>query len=146
MSSYRKRRLFPRSLAEVVKDATGPMLKQQGKFYTALLRDWPTIVGPERAAFMKPLRVQFPKQEGEGATLHLTVSAEKAPEVAYMEQQLIEQLARYFGYKAVARIVLHPSHEKLAATLKSAEAPRDLKAVYERMQRYFAQKPPDKRT
>ena len=48
--AFRKRRLFPRSLEETMKDATKPLMDKQGKIYGALLRDWVQIVGEERAA------------------------------------------------------------------------------------------------
>ncbi len=150
--AYRKRRLFPRTLSEVVTAATNPLVAQKEKFYTALLRDWPTIVGPERAAYLSPQRVQFNRDEQQSATLHLKVNADKAPEVSYMQEQIIEQLARYFGYKAITRLVLHADHGSLADAASPAVAttntattppplpdnlPREFKSIFERMQKHF---------
>ncbi len=108
--NYRPRRLFPRTLDEVVKQATKPLMDKQGKLYSALLRDWATIVGKDRAAVTRPQRLQFPTTEATGATLHLAVRPAAAPEFAYITEQLLDQCARYFGYRAIARIVLHPTH------------------------------------
>ena len=108
---FRKRRLFPRSLNEVVKDATKPLMTKQGKLMGALLADWQRIVGPERAAIARPERLQFPSKEASGAVLHLAVRPAAAPELAYATEQLLEQCARYFGYRAIARIVLHASYQ-----------------------------------
>lgn len=155
MSRPRPSRLFPRSLADVVKEATKPLVRQRGKFYTALVRDWTVIVGAQRAAYLSPLKIQFIRQgEEETATLHLAVSAERAPEAAYMQEQLLEQLARYFGYKAIARLVLHPTHamvsEETAVTAETAGAqppltlpasiPREFHAIFERIQRHLNNK------
>jgi hypothetical protein len=107
---YRPRRLFPRTLDEVVKQATKPLMDKQGKLYSALLRDWATIVGKERGAVTRPQRLQFPTTEASGATLHLAVRPAAAPEFAYITEQLLDQFARYFGYRAITRIVLHPTH------------------------------------
>ena len=95
---YRKRHLFARSVMEVVKEATKPLMTKQGKLYGALLRDWPQIVGPERAAVTRPQRLQFPTQEASGAILHLAVRPAIAPEFAYVQEQVLDQCARYFGY------------------------------------------------
>ena len=65
---------------------------------------------PERAAVTRPQRLQFPATEAAGATLHLDVRPAAAPELAYVTEQIIEQCARYFGYRAITRIVMHPAY------------------------------------
>lgn len=150
---YRKRRLFPRSIDEVVKDATKPMMHKQGKLYGALLRDWAKIVGTERAAVTRPQRLQFPANDASGATLHLDVRPAAAPELAYAMEQMLEQCARYFGYRAITRIVIHASHvgfedavEEKTAPVKSApvaapkplpdNVPAEMRAVFERLSQH----------
>lgn len=134
--------LFPRALGDVVKAATKPMMDKQGKIYGALLRDWPQIVGAERAACTRPTRLQWPAQAATGATLHVEASVAKAPELAYETEQMLEQCARHFGYRAIARIVLHPVHGVFASpapkpqplTEKSAPTkPRDMGEILRRM-------------
>ncbi len=142
----RRRRLFPRTLEEAVKDATKPLMNKQGKLYTALLRDWGKIVGPERAAVTRPQRLQFPTTANAGAILHLDVRPAAAPELTYVTQQILDQCARYFGYRAVERIVLHPVHgvfgteEKavvteppVAAAPIAQHVPKEMRAVLERI-------------
>ena len=148
MSAHRKRRLFPRTLDEVVKSTTSPLIQKQGKFYHALLRDWQTIMGA-RATSMRPVRVQFPPNATENAVLHLEVSAALAPELAYAQEQIVEQLARYFGYKAIGRLVLHPTHDLVAhdeppspppakePMAVSDHLPRELKSVFARLQQHM---------
>lgn len=112
---FRKRRLFARSVSEVVKEATKPLMNKQGKLYGALLRDWPQIVGAERARVTRPERLQFPTNEATGATLHLSARPSAAPELVYAQEQMLEQCARYFGYRAITRLVIHATHEGFAA-------------------------------
>ena len=45
---FRKRRLFPRTISDVVRDATKPLMSKQGKLYGALLREF-TDLGPRTA-------------------------------------------------------------------------------------------------
>lgn len=111
VKKFRKRHLFARSVGDVVKVATQPLMQQQGKLYSALLRDWAQIAGPARAKISRPQRLQFPTQETSGATLHLEVRANMAPELTYEIEQLLEQCARYFGYRAITRIVIHATHQ-----------------------------------
>lgn len=143
---YRSARLFPQTLAEVVKTATKPMLDERGKLYGALLRDWATIVGEQRAKVTKPSRIQYYSKQ-EGATLYVDTTPAAAPELSYATEQMMEQCARYFGYRAITRIIFNPVHGLFAAESpaqeKPAEAvkpltlpdnlPRELKEIFTRM-------------
>ncbi|MES2983840.1 MAG: DUF721 domain-containing protein [Pseudomonadota bacterium] len=149
---YRKRRLFPRTVQEVVRDATQPMMNKQGKLYGALLRDWAQIVGTERAGVTRPARLQFTQSEDTGAILHLDVRPAAAPEMAYMQEQMLEQCARYFGYRAITRIVLHATHgvfttpeappapapKPVPSKPLPSNVPADMRAVFERLAAHVA--------
>jgi hypothetical protein len=151
---YRKRRLFPRSLQEVVKDATQPMMNKQGKLYGALLRDWTQIVGVARAAVTRPQRLQFSTTDGQEAILHLAVRPAAAPEIIYAQEQILEQCARYFGYRAVGRLVLHQTHgtfdeesvvqptastpREMSAAALPASVPAEMRGVFERLAAHVA--------
>jgi hypothetical protein len=111
---FRKRHLFARTVSDVVKEATKPLMSKQGKLYGALLRDWSQIVGAERAAVTRPERLQFMHAETSGAILHLHARPSAAPELAYMHEQMLEQCARYFGYRAIERIVIHATQNDIA--------------------------------
>lgn len=148
-TQYRKRRLFPRQLGEVVKLATQPLMDKQGKLYSALLRDWAQIVGAERASYCRPQRLQWPTQEAAAAILHLEVSAARAPELAYETAQIVEQCAGYFGYRAIDRIVIHAVHgvftppkaaEKPPAPSeeKPDSTPRDMMEILHRLRQRIA--------
>lgn len=137
---YRKRHLFARSLDEVVKVATKPMMDKQGKIYSALLSNWSTIVGADRAKVTRPQRLQFPHTDAAGATLHIDVHPAKAPEMHYAQEQMLEQCARYFGYRAIERLVFHPCHDLVKNTaveapkpVPTAPDPTDLREVLQRM-------------
>ena len=108
--TYRKRRLFPRTLDEVVKVTTKPMLNAQGNFTIKLMHDWVEIVGRDAAKSMQPKKVIFPKMEATGGVLHLSVAPELAPEITYRADAIIEQIARYTGFKAIARIIIHADY------------------------------------
>jgi hypothetical protein len=123
--SRRRGSLFPRTLGDVVKKATQPLMDQQGKLYGALLRDWATIVGPERARTTRPQCLKWPNAQADGAVLHLDVAAAIAPELAYETEQLLEKCARYFGYRAIARVVIHPNHEMGGQKTDLAKSPRE---------------------
>lgn len=107
---FRKRHLFARTVSDVVREATKPLMNKQGKLYGALLRDWAQIVGTERAGVTRPERLQFMNAEATGAILHIHARPSAAPELVYAHEQILEQCARYFGYRAIDRIVIHATH------------------------------------
>lgn len=139
----RRGSLFPKTLGDAVKHATKPLMDKQGKLYGALLRDWSTIVGAERAKTTRPQCLKWPNQNAEGAVLHLDVAAAIAPELHYETEQLLEQCARYFGYRAIARIVIHPSHQfaklpEKPAPAKPSGTPSDMMDILQRMRQRIA--------
>lgn len=121
---FRKRHLFARSVDDVVKEATKPLMHKQGKLYGALLRDWEKIVGSKRACVTRPDRLQFPTTEAGGATLHVLARPAAAPELAYETEQMLEQCARHFGYRAITRIVIHASHTLATADAETPAPPK----------------------
>jgi hypothetical protein len=157
---YRKRHLFARSVMDVVKEATKPLMTRQGKLYGALLSDWSQIVGAERASVTRPQRLQFPTDDTSGAILHLAVRPAIAPELTYVQEQILEQCARYFGYRAIHRIVIHATHEGFAthedaviappaptvpAAALPTTIPNDMRSVLERISTHLAS-PSDKKS
>ena len=150
---FRKRHLFARSVSDVMKEATKSLMTKQGKLYGALLRDWSQIVGAERASVTRPQRLQFPKTDASGAILHIDARPSAAPELAYVTEQMLEQCARYFGYRAITRMVIHATHEGFATKEKSTpmtpasstpvaalpqDLPSDVRGVLERISAHLA--------
>lgn len=106
--AYRKRRLFPRTLDEVVKTTTKPLMDAQGNFTMKLLRDWNSIVGAEAAKHMQPKKVIFPHTEATGGILHMNVAPEIAPEIQYRLDAIIEQID-------------HPAHRTLVQCVEYSQ-------------------------
>jgi hypothetical protein len=156
------RHLFARSVSDVVNEATKPLMNKQGKLYGALLRDWGQIVGAERARVTRPERLQFPTTEAAGATLHINARPSAAPELTYAHEQILEQCARYFGYRAITRLVIHATHagfedtatEEIQSTPPATKTrpaaplptnvPAEMRGVLERLSRHLAS-PSDKK-
>ena len=156
---FRKRHLFARSVNDVVKEATKPLMSKQGKIYGALLRDWAQIVGTERAKVTRPERLQFANGEALAATLHINARPHAAPELTYAHEQMLEQCARYFGYRAIDRIIIHATHagftdddvptpappkKPSAAAPLPKSIPSEMRGVLERLSRHIAS-PSDKK-
>jgi hypothetical protein len=108
--------------------ALDPSARARGFATTALLREWPAIVGAELAEFTMPDRLVWPRrredaeepssQKGwrtEGAILVLRVEGPRAIEVQHRSGQILERLNTYFGYRAVVemRILQAPVTRKM---------------------------------
>lgn len=100
-----------------------PAARARGFATTALLTEWPAIVGAELAGFTMPDKVVWPRRvEGqepgsgqrnwraEGATLVLRVDGPRAIEVQHRSGTILDRVNTYFGYRAVGemRIVQAP--------------------------------------
>ena len=105
---WRKRRLFPRTLSEALIAATEPLFKDRQQVTLRLMRDWGRIVGEETAREIQPRKLVFLSESMAEGTLHLDVAPEIAPEMPYRFEALREKIARYFGFNAIAHIVIHP--------------------------------------
>ena len=91
--------------------------RARGFATTALLSEWPAIVGAELAEFTMPDRVVWPRRRedgeeaspprgwrGEGAILMLRVEGPRAIEVQHRSGQILERVNSYFGYRAIAEM------------------------------------------
>jgi hypothetical protein len=109
--------------------ALDPAARARGFATTALLSEWPAIVGAELAQFTMPDKVVWPKHRDgaepdspakghrvEGAILVLRVEGPRAIEVQHRSGPILERVNAYFGYRAVAemRILQAPVARKAA--------------------------------
>jgi hypothetical protein len=116
--------------------ALDPAARARGFATTALLSEWPAIIGGELAQFTIPDRVVWPRrrdesdanglQKGhraEGAVLVLRVEGPRAIEVQHRSGQILERVNAYFGYRAVAemRILQAPVARKVPRTPAPAQ-------------------------
>jgi hypothetical protein len=94
-----------------------PIARARGFATTALLTEWPAVVGADLAQFTSPDKVIWPRRNGdpegkdrisgwrtEGATLVLKVDGPRAIEVQHQAEQILERVNRYFGYRAIAQL------------------------------------------
>lgn len=109
----------PRPLGAYASRALDPAARARGFATTALLTEWPAIVGAELAAFTMPDRVIWPRRRdeadagerprgrrGEGAMLVLRVDGPRGIEVQHRAGQILERVNSYFGYRAVTEMRL----------------------------------------
>jgi hypothetical protein len=101
----RRFRQGPINIGSLTGRLTRPALGKRGFAGAEILTHWPTIVGPELAAFACPLEVKYPRGRNNGATLHLRVSHGAAAAMLQMKlPAIIERINRFFGYQTVVQV------------------------------------------
>jgi hypothetical protein len=105
-------RSFPRPLAELTAGALSDALRSQGFASTEIIARWAEIAGPEIAAHSEPMKINWPRQSGDGddqpepATLVLRVEGPAAIEIQHLSAVILERVNRFFGWQAIGRIAL----------------------------------------
>lgn len=95
----------PITIAALSARAAKPALGKRGFAAAEILTHWPSIVGPELAAFACPIEIKFPRGRNAGATLHLRIASGAAATLLHLKTPTI--LARvngFLGYGAVTAL------------------------------------------
>ena len=106
-----------RAIGAYVARMLDPIARARGFATTALLTEWPTIVGEELARFTMPEKVVWPRRSEDreassgqsawredGAILVLKVDGPRAIELQHCAEQILERVNIYFGYRAIAQL------------------------------------------
>lgn len=115
---WRKSSLFPKQLGAHVEPLTRPVLKAQGLAGSRILTEWAQIVGPQLASHCMPEKLNFPAGKKTGGTLVIAAESGYATQLQHMQPVLLERLAGYFGYKAIARITIAHTYQTPVAAPK----------------------------
>lgn len=112
-------------LHRAVENATRTAFRKRGIAEARLITEWPQIAGEVLAGKTLPKRVAFAKGQKDNGTLHLTVAPGWALEVQQLEPVLLDKIATYFGYRAIAKlhITQAPLPIPTKKTRKAAPAP-----------------------
>jgi hypothetical protein len=101
-----QRRGSMRAIAAEVPRIAGPVLGKRGFAEAQLVAHWPAIIGEDIAEGAMPEKLAFIRGERRDGTLHLRVAPALATEIQHREPVLLERINAFFGYRAVARLVL----------------------------------------
>lgn len=95
-----------KNLRSVLNKLTTPISQQQGFVRASILLDWHLIVGDRFANFCQPEKITFPLERRTGGRLTLKTSSAFALELSHLEPLIVERINRYFGYKAVDKLMI----------------------------------------
>jgi hypothetical protein len=74
--------------------------RARGFVETAVLTEWPAIVGDDLAARC------VPESLGRDGALRVRAQGAAAPELQHMAPRILERVATFFGYRAATRLVI----------------------------------------
>lgn len=95
-----------KNLRSLLHKITTPISQQQGFVRASILLDWHLIVGERFANFCQPEKISFPVERRTGGRLTLKTSSAFALEISHLEPLIVERINRYFGYKAVDKLLI----------------------------------------
>lgn len=108
--------LFPKPLNKIIEPLTRPLFRSRGLAGTELLTDWRRIAGTSLADHTIPEKLSFAPGKKVGGTLTIAVENGFALDLQHMQPVILERINMYFGYQAVARILISHNFPKPAGT------------------------------
>ena len=100
------RALRARAVAELVPAIGGAAFRRFGFVQSAVVTRWGEIVGERYANVSTPESIRFPAGRREDGVLSLAVDGGHAPMMQHVAPAIMERVNRFFGYQAVARVVI----------------------------------------
>lgn len=103
-----------RQIRQLLTKISDPTTRQLGFVTASILLDWPEIVGAKFAELCYPVKITFPPNKKSDGRLHVITSSAFAVQISYLEQQIIEKINTYFGYRAVQKLFIRNGEVKKA--------------------------------
>jgi len=100
------RRRGQRAVADLLPDVGGAAFRRFGFVQSAVVSRWGEIVGQRYAEVSAPESIRFPVGKKSDGTLTLAVSGAHAPMMQHVAPAILERVNLFFGYPAVARVVI----------------------------------------
>ncbi|WP_374944407.1 DUF721 domain-containing protein [Sphingomonas sp.] len=95
-----------RQVAELLPAIGGAAFRRFGFVQSSIVSRWAEIVGERYAAASHPESIRFPFGKKQDGTLTLVVRGAFAPMMQHITPEITERVNRFFGYSAVARVVI----------------------------------------
>ncbi len=107
-----------RSVAEMLPEIGGAAFRRFGFVQSSIVSRWKEIVGDRYADVSAPESIRFPHGKRAEGTLTLAVGGAHAPMMQHVVPVIIERVNRFFGYPAIARVVIRQGEVKRATAKK----------------------------
>ena len=99
-----KRSGYFKIIADALPKVLEKKFKETGYVELSIIKNWKEIVGEEISKKCWPNKIIFSDSDNTNGQLSLKVERGWAMEIEYKNQEIIENLNRFFGYKAISKI------------------------------------------
>ena len=79
-------------------------IKKKNFIEISLIKKWREIIGDDIAKFCWPIKIVFSEINNSNGIIFLKTKRGKSMEIEFKNEEIIEKLNQYFGYKAIAKI------------------------------------------
>ena len=93
-------------MGEMLPEIGGTAFKRFGFVQSAIVSRWKEIVGERYSRVSQPESIRFPVGKKSDGTLTVVTSGAHAPMMQHVAPEILERANRFFGYIAVARVVI----------------------------------------
>jgi hypothetical protein len=104
-----------RRMGEMLPAIGGASFKRFGFVQSSIVSRWREIVGERYARVSAPESIRFPQGKRADGTLTVAVSGAHAPMMQHVIPEIMERVNRFFGYVAVAKVVIRQGEVQKAA-------------------------------
>ncbi|UAK26169.1 DUF721 domain-containing protein [Sphingomonas nostoxanthinifaciens] len=119
----------PRAIADMLPQVGGAAFRRFGFVQSAVVSRWAEIVGERYADVSAPESIRFPAGKKSGGTLSLAVAAAHGPMMQHVGPAIVERVNRFFGYPAVAKVVIRQGTMSPPAPRRAPPSLRPLPAA-----------------
>jgi hypothetical protein len=113
-----------RQLRDIVPGIGGAAFRRFGFVQSSVVTRWPEIVGSRYAEVSAPESIRFPAGKRADGVLTLMVDGAHAPMLQHVAPAIVERVNRFFGYPAVARLIIRQGAIARAAPRRTTPAVR----------------------
>ena len=78
--------------------------KEKNFIEVSLIKKWKEIIGNDIAKFCWPTKIIFSEIKNSNGTIFLKTMRGRSMEIEFKNEEIIEKLNQYFGYKAISKI------------------------------------------
>jgi hypothetical protein len=115
-----------RPVADLLPQIGGAAFRRFGFVQSSIVTRWPEIVGERFANVSTPESIRFPQGKRAEGVLTLLVEGAHAPMLQHVAPTIVERVNLFFGYTAVARIIIR---QGAASRPEPRRAPPSIRTV-----------------
>ena len=107
-----------KQIADTLPKILKTKLKKANFVELSIIKNWKEIVGDDIAKNCWPIKIFFSDGNNSNGKIAIKVKRGWSLEIEYKNQEIIEKLNQYFGYKAISKINIIQNFEKYTVESK----------------------------